>query len=274
MTARPGELPPAPAGPRPAGPRAGITARTLRTDRWWVGPAVSAAVLFSFVVYATWRAFENAHYYASPYLSPFYSPCVATNCAPGSDDFGRIIGGWWQLSPALLILVFPLGFRMSCYYYRRAYYRAFWLSPPACAVAEPHRRYTGETRFPLIFQNAHRWFLAASLAFNVVLTWDALLGFRNARGEWGHAGLGTLVLLANAALLWLYSLSCHSCRHVIGGRLTHFSRHPYRYRAWTAVSRLNARHPQFAWASLVGVAVADQYVRLLAAGTITDLTFF
>ena len=76
----------------------------------------------------------------------------------------------------------------------------------------------------------------------MILTWDAILGFRNPQGEWGHMGLGTLVLLANAALLWLYSLSCHSCRHAIGGRLTHFSRHPLRYRAWTFVSKLNARH--------------------------------
>ena len=79
-------------------------------------------------------------------------------------------------------------------------------------------------------------------------------------------GLGTLVLLANATLLWLYSLSCHSCRHIVGGRLNHFSAHPLRYRAWTLVSRLNARHMQLAWISLVGVALTDLYVRLLATG--------
>lgn len=254
--------------------RAAIAARTLRTDRWWVGPAVTAAVLVSFVAYATWRAFENAYYYASPYLSPFYSPCVSANCTPGSDDFGRLVGSWWTLSPALLILVFPLGFRMTCYYYRKAYYRSFWLSPPGCAVAEPHKKYTGETRFPLILQNSHRFFFYVGLVFNLVLTWDALLGFRNADGEWGHMGLGTLVLVTNATLLWLYSLSCHSCRHAIGGRLNHFSRHPLRYKAWTFVSRLNTRHPLFAWLSLFGVALSDFYVRLLASGAITDPTFF
>jgi hypothetical protein len=273
----------APAGARPrdadgdrtpAARRASIAARTLRTDRWWLQPLISVVVLLSFVVYATWRAFENAHYYAAPYLSPFYSPCLATNCLPDTSDLGQPVGDWWTLSPALLILVFPLGFRLTCYYYRKAYYRSFWLSPPACAVAEPHGKYTGETRFPLIFQNAHRWFFYAGLVFNVILTYDAILGFRNAAGDWGHMGLGTLVLLANAALLWLYSLSCHSCRHAIGGRLNHFSRHPVRYKAWTVVSRLNTRHPQFAWVSLFGVALADLYVRLVAAGTISDLTFF
>ena len=105
----------APSGPLSAGTgapgRARITLRTLRTDRWWVQPAITAGVLFSFVIYATWRAFENAYYYASPYLSPFYSPCVSGNCVEGSDDFGRLVGDWYPLSPALLILVFPLGFR-------------------------------------------------------------------------------------------------------------------------------------------------------------------
>ena len=170
--------------------------------------------------------------------------------------------------------MFPLGFRLTCYYYRKAYYRSFWLSPPACAVAEPHRRYTGETRFPLIFQNVHRYFFYAGLVFNVILTYDAVLAFRDETGAWGHMGLGTLVLLANAVLLWLYSLSCHSCRHIVGGRLNHFSRHPLRYKFWTVVSRLNGRHMQFAWASLFSVAFADFYVFLLATGTISDLRFF
>ncbi len=265
---------PAAATAPPGRGRVPVTSRTLRSDRWWVGPTVTASVLLAFVIYATARAFENANYYAAPYLSPFYSPCVSDNCTPGSDDFGRLVGSWWTLSPALLILVFPLGFRLTCYYYRKAYYRSFWLSPPACAVAEPRRSYSGETRFPLVFQNAHRWFLYMSVAFNLVLSWDAVLGFRDAQGRWGHMGLGTLVLLVNATLLWLYTLSCHSCRHAVGGRLTHFSRHPLRYKAWTLVSRLNARHPLFAWVSLACVAFADLYVRLLATGAISDPTFF
>jgi len=254
--------------------RAEIPWRTLRTDTWWLAPALTMAVLLGFVVYATWRAFENAYYYATPYLSPFYSPCISTNCVPGTDDIGTFVGDWWTLSPALLILVFPLGFRMTCYYYRKAYYRSFWLSPPACAVAEPHRKYTGETRAPLILQNSHRWFFYAGLIFNVILTYDAVLGFRNTDGEWGHMGLGTLFLTGNAVLLWLYSLSCHSCRHAVGGRLKHFSKHPVRYRAWTFVSRLNTRHPLFAWLSLFGVALTDFYIRSVATGTITDPTFF
>ena len=60
-----------------------------------------------------------------------------------------------------------MGFRLTCYYYRKAYYRAFWRAPAACAVREPHAKYTGETRFPLILQNVHRYFFWIALVFNV-----------------------------------------------------------------------------------------------------------
>ena len=76
----------------------------------------------------------------------------------------------------------------------------------------------------------------------LILTYDTVLAFRDEDGEWGHMGLGTLVMLANIVLIWLYTLSCHSCRHTVGGRLRHFSKHPVRYRLWTWVSRLNASH--------------------------------
>ena len=49
---------------------------TYRTDAWWVEPLVVFLVLGGFVVYATWAAFQNAHYTYGPYLSPFYSPVI------------------------------------------------------------------------------------------------------------------------------------------------------------------------------------------------------
>ncbi len=256
----------------PAPRRATIAARTLRTDRWWVQPLVTVVVLVLFIAYSSFRAFQNAYYHAEPYISPFYSPCITTACE--GDTFPKLFTGPDWISPAIYILIFPLGIRLTCYYYRKAYYRSFWLSPPACAVAEPHRRYTGETRLPLVGQNVHRYFLYAALVFNVILFYEAVRGFRDETGEWGHMGLGTLVLLVNAVLLFLYSISCHSCRHVVGGRINSFSRHPLRYRAWTVVSRLNGRHMQFAWVSLFGVALADLYVLLLATGTLSDPRFF
>ena len=253
--------------------RARVAGRTLRQDRWWLQPAATFLVFSAFVVYATWRAFAGADYYSTPYLSPLYSPCLSTDCVEGSSDFGQPIS-WFPLSPALLILIFPLGFRMTCYYYRKAYYRAFWLSPPACAVAEPHKRYSGETRFPLIFQNAHRWFFYAAVLVSLVLTFDVVLAFRNADHEWGHMGLGTLLMLINVVYIWLYTLSCHSCRHAVGGRLRHFSKHPVRYHLWTWVSKLNGNHAHYAWVSLFSVALVDLYIYLLATGTIEDVRFF
>jgi hypothetical protein len=265
-------------GPMAAGvgspTRAQIDARTLRQDRWWLYPAATFTVFFGFVVYATIRAFWGSAYYSKPYLSPFYSPCLG-DCVRGSSDFGQPFEGW-PLSAALLVLIFPLGFRLTCYYYRKAYYRSFWLSPPACGVAEPHGKYTGETRFPLILQNVHRWFWYAAVLVALVLTYDAVLAFGPAEGESSgiHMGLGTVFMVANVVLIWLYTISCHSCRHITGGRLRHFSKHPVRYQLWTWVSKLNARHAQYAWFSLFSVALVDLYIALLASGAFDDPRFF
>ncbi len=254
--------------------RAQVREKTLRQDNWWIAPLLVFLGFTAFIVYSTWRAFSGDSYYSSPYLSPFFSPCLATSCVPEASDLGQPIGDWWKLSPALIILVFPLGFRLTCYYYRKAYYRAFWLSPAACSVAEPHGKYSGETRFPLIFQNVHRWFWFAAVLVGLVLSYDTVLAFRNEDGEWGHMGLGTLLMLINVTFIWLYTLGCHSCRHIIGGRLRHFSKHPVRYRAWGLVTKLNARHALYAWLSLFSVALVDLYVYLLATDRITDLRFF
>jgi hypothetical protein len=250
------------------GGRAPIGAATLRRDRWWVEPTVTVAVLLGFVIYGTWVAFVNRDYFADPYLSPFYSPCLAANCA---EPTWELFGSWWALSPALLVLPFPLGFRLTCYYYRKAYYRSFWWAPPACAVPDARRRYTGETRFPLILQNIHRYFFYLALPFPVILTWDALRAFSFPDGF--GVGVGTLVLLVNVVLLWLYTLSCHSCRHLCGGQLDMLSRSPGRAWLWRKVTVLNARHAVWAWLSLFSVALADVYVRLVATGAITDLRF-
>src|SRR5688500_4870705 len=254
--------------------RARIEDRTLRRDRWWLPPLTTFVVFSAFVVYATWRAFAGSGYYAKPYLSPFYSPCLG-DCVEGSSDFGQPFS-WFPLSAALIILIFPLGFRMTCYYYRKAYYRAFWFSPPACAVAEPHSAYSGETRLPLILNNIHRYFWYAAIVVALILTYDTLLAFGPMEGEPDgiHMGLGTVVFIVNIALIWLYTLSCHSCRHAVGGRLRHFSKHPVRYRMWTWVSKLNVHHARYAWLSLFSVAAADLYVYLLSTGAITDPRFF
>ena len=240
--------------------------RTLRRDLWWVEPMLVVLGLGSFIVYTTWAALQGAYYYAAPYLSPFYSPCIATNCTHVSLP---IIGPWWNLSPAILILWIPAGFRATCYYYRKAYYRSFFGLPPGCGVRDITRNYWGETRFPLILQNIHRYFFWLAFVVVVFLWWDAILAFRFPDGF--GIGIGTVVLLANATLLSLYSLSCHSCRHLCGGYLDSFAKAPARYGTWKVVSRLNEHHMLYAWISLIWVGLTDLYVRLLAMGIITDL---
>ncbi len=252
--------------------RGGPADRTLRTDMWWVEPAITVGMLTTFIVYTTWAALVNDNYYVTPYLSPFYSPCLSTYCE--HVTIGLLD---WTWSPAILILWAPAGFRVTCYYYRKAYYRSFWFSPPACAVRDRHSRYTGETRFPLIIQNLHRYFFYAATLVVLFLWWDAVVAFRFPVEGGGYElgmGVGTLVLIANAALLSLYSFSCHSCRHLCGGGLDVLSRTPLRLRVWRQVSRLNEHHMVYAWISLVGVMLTDLYVRLYAMGYIVDLRFF
>jgi hypothetical protein len=253
--------------------RARIPARTLRTDRWWMEPALTALGLAAWVAYATVRVFLQENYWVAEhhYLTPFYSPCVSVACTPEAAHFGRILPDHPLIPYAAFSLPLLLVFRLTCYYYRKAYYRSFWLSPPACAVSEPHRNYTGETRLPLILQNAHRYTFYAAVIITLINTYDAVLAFS---GEDGFGiGLGNVILVGNVIMLWAYTLSCHSCRHITGGRLRSFSRHPIRYRWWTFVSTLNTRHMQFAWITLATLAITDAYIMALAAGWITDLRF-
>jgi hypothetical protein len=234
---------------------------TLRRDSWWIEIVPVVIVLGGFGLYATLRAFEGAYYAWGPYLSPFYSPLIDAQ------------HHWWPLSPALLVLLGPLGFRATCYYYRKAYYRAFFLDPPACAVGEPSgRSYRGETSFPFILQNIHRYFFYLALIYLGFLWYDTLRAFLF-DGHFG-IGLGSLIFLLNIILLTTYTLSCHSLRHLAGGKLDCFSCASFgrtRLSAWRAVSFLNDRHMLFAWMSLISVGSLDFYVRLVASGAIHDL---
>src|SRR4029077_3900464 len=234
---------------------------TMRRDAWWLELLPVIVLLGAFGIYATLRAFEGVYFEWGPYLSPFYSPLI--------DPYHH----WWRFSPALLILAGPLGFRATCYYYRKAYYRAFFLDPPACAVGEPSKRkYQGETKFPFILQNIHRYFFYLALAFLGFLWYDAVLAY-NFDVHFG-IGLGTIFMTVNIVMLTLYPLSCHSLRHLAGGKLDCFSCASFgksRFAAWRAVSFLNDRHMLLAWTSLLTVGFTDFYIRMVASGAIHDL---
>ena len=255
--------------------RAQIKQRTLRTDKWWKSPLIVDLGFAAFVIYATVRAFQQDHFFvpAYHYLTPFYSPCISKGCVPteASGFWPQILPDVWWLPYAAASLPFLLLFRLTCYYYRGAYYRSVWQSPTACAVAEPHAKYTGETKFPLIVQNTHRYFFYIAAIISVINTYDAIKAFHSPSG-FGF-GLGNLILIVNVVMLWVYTVSCHSCRHVVGGRLKHFSKHPVRYWLWGQVSKLNTRHKLYAWITLGTLMLTDFYVMLVASGTISDLRF-
>ncbi len=250
-------------------------ASTARRDAWWLQPLAVALTLSAFIVYSTWAAFQGTYYHHGAYLSPFYSPELFGD-SPHAW-FGpkpAWIPGWLPFSPALLILWAPGGFRLTCYYYRGAYYKAFWADPPACGVGEGRRTYWGENRFPLILQNAHRFFLYIAFGFIVVLAhdvWKAMWFTDPATGAATFGiGVGTLVLATNVVLLGGYMFGCHSLRHLVGGGLDRLAGRPVRRTAYACVSCLNRAHMRWAWLSLCSVGFADLYVRLCAMGIWTD----
>jgi hypothetical protein len=242
---------------------------TSRRDFWWVQPFAVFLGFTTFIIYSTWAAFQGTHYEFGPYLSPFYSPLLFGDSAHAW--FGPK-PGWWPaavpFSAALFILWAPGGFRFTCYYYRGAYYKAFWQDPPGCTVGEPRKSYWGERSFPLIMQNIHRYFLYLGIFFIVILTYDAIVSYRFADGF--GIGVGSLVLTINTILLASYTFSCHSLRHIIGGRKDEVSKNALQLACYNCVSGMNRKHSLFAWVSLTSVGFADLYVRLCSMGIWTD----
>jgi hypothetical protein len=263
-----------------AGERTGF-ASTQRTDQWWVAPLATAIGLVFFFGYLTYRAFNPVYVWAEPYISPTVAPPVFTpafgypGSVPVDHSWFGAFPSWWPSflpqSPAFFLAWLAIAFRFTCYYYRGAYYKAFAMTPPSCAVRGTPQNYRGEQAL-LIFQNLHRYTLYAALILLAFLWWEALAAFfRN--GQFG-IGVGTVVMLINAALLGGYTFGCHSWRHLIGGRVDCFTcdgKLSSSYRMWRGSTWLNERHMAFAWVSLVWVAFTDFYIYLVSSGAIRDL---
>ncbi len=247
---------------------------TDRVDTWWKGPSAMAFYLAIMVVYGTWRGFMEADFWifenfgrsageqtmaiesnGSHVLSPLFSPLIVP------DEHSWMPESLWWLSPAMFILIFPAGFRATCYYYRKAYYRAFFQQPTACAVGKPWNEYKGETGL-LIVQNLHRYFMYAALAYLPILSFDVYMSMQFDGGNWGIS-VGTLVLLLNVILLSGYTFGCHAFRHIVGGGAnvwTGKSGPTLRYRMWKMSTWFNERHKEWALYSLLVVMFADFYV--------------
>jgi len=250
--------------------------KTNRRDAWAIYPIVQALVFTICAGYLTFSGvlwgplFGPQYVKVDGYLSPLFSPLILLKDMP-----------WW-LSPGLLILWIPIGFRATCYYYRKAYYRFYFADPAGCAVGEPtiHRRFKLENAFPFILQNLHRYLLYLAFIPLFFLWLDVIQGFGNwSGGELGNGilqpriGLGGVILLVNTTLLTGYSLSCQSLRHLVGGRIDCFSctrARRVRHGLWQRLTDLNRNHMWWAWTSLITVTLADVYMRLLQAGVIVD----
>ncbi len=268
---------------------------TTRTDAWWIQPLLVFLGFSAFIAYSTWAALQGTDtvhcYYwlggynpnanGANYLSPFFSPelfSVSPDAPPAVfGTLPAIWPGWLPFSPAFLMMWVPAGFRFTCYYYRGAYYKAFWADPINCAVGEPRKTYLGERYFPLIIQNIHRYFFYLAVVFIFILAWDAwdALWFVDAAGK-QHFGIavGSLVLIVNVYLLGGYTFGCHSFRHLIGGFLDSKSKVPVCAKGYSCVSCLNHRHMLWAWMSLFWVGFTDIYIRLCAMGVWHDFRIF
>jgi len=229
---------------------------TERNDAWWRQWILMASALTIFLLYAGWATLQGKNYLAGPYRSPFY---------PFDIRF-------FNLSPAIIVFWIPVLFRLTCYYWRKVYYRSYFLDPPGCAVEELRKGYNGETRFPFILQNLHRYFVYLAI---LLLLWhwkDTIHSFYYG-GKLG-LGVGSIIILADSVFLTIYVASCHALRHILGGRINKFSNtlcSRCNYQVWRGVSVLNERHGIWAWISLVTVILADLYVRLLVSGVISDV---
>lgn len=282
-------------------PREGFGA-TTRRDNWWGGPLLTFLGLLAFLIYANVIVFLVPGYFevrqdrsdffkannpaVAPYLAPFHSPLIYDAQSPHAW-FKQPRPNWWPswapFSSAMLILVFPAGFRFTCYYYRKAYYRAFWADPPACAVGEPRKSYWGENHWPLLLQNIHRYFMYAAVVFLFLLGWDALQAFwwpvvegdKVVSHRFG-VGLGTLIMLLNVVCLAAFTFGCNSVRHLAGGRLDCFScpnnlaQEKTSFKLWRFSTLFNNHHMEWAWISLFTVGFTDLYIRLCAVGVIND----
>jgi len=257
MTVRTTEL--APAGQGSGHAEAGAVARLRRDAPWWLLPVAVVVALGGFIVYSIWASTTGVGEAPNaPYLSPLYSP--------------KWLQGHIPVFPGLLCILVPIAFRGTCYYCRKAYPRSFLWAPPACAIGElRHGRYRGETAFPFILNNLHRFALYGAIVYIPILSFDAV----NAFSVGGHLylGLGTAIMAVNVVLLAGYTFSCHSFRHLVGGNVDCYScvrLGAQRHRAWGFVTRLNVFHPTWAWVSLFSVWAVDGYIRMVNAGWFVD----
>ena len=255
--------------------------RTNRIDNWLNKPIAMGLGLTAAMLYTAWRLFlfpESISYEleGSKVMSPIFSPNVLEWELFGLKEWGETDAPSW-VNAAVLVLWIPFGFRGTCYYMRRVYYRTFFASPVACWVDEPEINkklgYKGEKRL-FIFNNLHRYFLYAAMIILVIKWWDVTHTLHFEEG-WGFS-FGTFIMGTEAFLLTMYVTSCHALRHLAGGSLDRWVSgiSALRGKLFKQISVFNRSHGFWFWTSLVFVFLGDLWVLAVADGRFNDVVLF
>ena len=256
--------------------------RTNRIDNWLNQPLAMGIALTAALIYTTVRLFlypDTIHYElnGATIMSPIFSPNVLEWELFGLKNWDH--PSW--VNAAILVLWIPFGFRGTCYYMRRVYYRTFFASPVACWVDEPEINkkigYKGERQL-FIFNNLHRYFLYAAMIIIVIKWWDVTHTLHFTEGAtqgWGIC-IGTLVMGIEAFLLTMYVTSCHALRHLAGGVLDRWTTPIARIRGklFGRISVFNRSHGFWFWTSLIFVFLGDLWVLAAEAGLLSDMVLF
>ena len=256
--------------------------RTNRIDNWWSQPLAMGIALTAALIYTFWRLFlyDADISYAlegSTVMSPIFSPNVLEWELFGLNEWNH--PEW--VNAAVLVLWIPFGFRGTCYYMRRVYYRTFFASPTACWVDEPDINkaigYKGEKRL-FIFNNLHRYFLYAAMVILLIKWWDVThtMHFDSDAVHGYGVSIGTFVMAIEAFLLTMYVTSCHALRHLAGGMLDRWTTGISRVRGklFGKISALNRSHGFWFWTSLAFVFLGDLWVLAVAEGHLSDTVLF
>ena len=250
--------------------------RTNRVDNWWSQPLAMGIALTLALLYTFWRLFlhDTGISYqldGSTVMSPIFSPNVLEWDLFGLSDWDH---PHW-VNAAILVLWIPFGFRGTCYYMRRVYYRTFFASPVACWVDEPDINkklgYKGEKRI-FILNNLHRYFLYAAMIIIAIKWWDVTHTLTFENGQYGFS-VGTFVMAIEAFLLTMYVTSCHALRHLAGGMLDRWTTGISRLRGkiFGKLSVANRSHGFWFWTSLAFVFIGDLWVLAVNEGYLTGL---
>ena len=259
--------------------------RTNRIDNWLRQPLAMGIALTAAMIYTAVRLFlypDTIHYdvNGATVMSPIFSPNVLEWELFGLKEWGETDAPSW-VNAAILVLWIPFGFRGTCYYMRRVYYRTFFASPVACWVDEPEINkkigYKGEKRL-FIFNNLHRYFLYAAMIILAIKWWDVThtLHFTEGAAQgWGIC-IGTLVMGFEAFLLTMYVTSCHALRHLAGGVLDRWTSPIAKLRGklFGRISVLNRSHGFWFWTSLTFVFLGDLWVLAVDAEMVSDMVLF